>query len=259
MKKTGELAGAGQAGDRGGALLPRSAASPAREPPGGPNGMAAEVTPAPGSVMGWTIRHARHAAAMVKQDRNPAARVCESIGPDCFLALASGWLNLGLGEGPGSGSEAEAACRRMVRALALALPAGGTILDVGNGLATQDPLIAESGHVLQAVLVPMGEVLARRHEFPQAQRVVVVCRSGGRSAAITGTLRAHGYDAVDLTGGMCAWTAAGLPVVTEAGAADSSAVWRQALEQGMVVHRAGAGDDSASSTTRRVTGMMAAR
>ena len=41
MKKTGELAGAGQrargvtvqAGDRGGALLPRSATSPAREPP----------------------------------------------------------------------------------------------------------------------------------------------------------------------------------------------------------------------------------
>ena len=32
----------------------------------------------------------------------------------------------------------------MVRTLALALPAGGTILDVGNGLATQDPLIAEA-------------------------------------------------------------------------------------------------------------------
>jgi hypothetical protein len=41
MKKTGELAGAGQrargvtvpAGDRGGALLPRPPACPAREPP----------------------------------------------------------------------------------------------------------------------------------------------------------------------------------------------------------------------------------
>ena len=95
-------------------------------------------------MMGWTMQHARHAAAMVKQDGNPAARVYESIGSDCFLALAPGWLNLGLWEGPGSGSEAEAACRRMVRTLALALPAGGTILDVGNGLATQDPLIAET-------------------------------------------------------------------------------------------------------------------
>jgi SAM-dependent methyltransferase len=104
--------------------------------------MAAGVTPAPGPVTGWTIRHARHAAAILKQDRNPAARVYESIGPDCFLALAPGWLNLGLWEGPGC--EAEAACHRMVRTLALALPAGGTILDVGNGLATQDPLIAEA-------------------------------------------------------------------------------------------------------------------
>jgi hypothetical protein len=75
-------------------------------------------------MMGWTIQHARHAAAMVKQDGNPAARVYESIGSDCFLALSPGWLNLGLWEGPGSGSEAEAVCRRMVQTLALALPAG---------------------------------------------------------------------------------------------------------------------------------------
>ena len=85
----------------------------------------------------------------------------------------------------------------------------------------------------------MGEVQARRHELPQAQRIVVVCRSGGRSAAITGVLRAHGYDTVNLTGGMCAWSAAGLPVATEAAEpAGPGGAWRQALEQGMVVHRA---------------------
>jgi DMSO/TMAO reductase YedYZ molybdopterin-dependent catalytic subunit len=89
------------------------------------------------------------------------------------------------------------------------------------------------------MLIPMGEVQARRHELPQARRIVVVCRSGGRSAAITGALRAHGYDAVNLTGGMCAWAAVGLPVVTEAAdAADPADAWRQALEHGMVVHRA---------------------
>jgi rhodanese-related sulfurtransferase len=69
-------------------------------------------------------------------------------------------------------------------------------------------------HAPQAILIPMGEVQARRHELPEAKRIVVVCRFGGRSAAITGALRAHGYDVVNLTGGMCAWTAAGLPVVT---------------------------------------------
>jgi len=97
----------------------------------------------------------------------------------------------------------------------------------------------QSGHAPQAILIPMGEVQARRHELPEAQRIVVVCRSGGRSAAITDALRAHGYDAVNLTGGMCAWAAAGLPVVTEAaGTLHPEDAYRQALEQGMVVHRA---------------------
>jgi DMSO/TMAO reductase YedYZ molybdopterin-dependent catalytic subunit len=82
-------------------------------------------------------------------------------------------------------------------------------------------------------------VQARRHELPEARRIVVVCRSGGRSAAITDALRAHGYDAVNLTGGMCAWAAAGLPVVTdEAGILHADDAYRQVLEQGMVVHRA---------------------
>jgi hypothetical protein len=80
-----------------------------------------------------------------KQGRNPAARVYESIGPDCFLALPPGWLNLGLWEGPGAEDEAQGARRRLVRTLALDLPAGSVILDVGNGLGTQEPLIAETG------------------------------------------------------------------------------------------------------------------
>jgi hypothetical protein len=87
----------------------------------------------PAWIAGWTAQHARHAAAVVKQGGNPAARVYESIGPDFFLAAAPGWLNLGLWEGPGSESEAEQACRRLIRTLASALPTGGVILDVGCG------------------------------------------------------------------------------------------------------------------------------
>ena len=84
----------------------------------------------------------RHAATMIRQGANPAARVYESMGADFFLALAPGWLNLGLWQGPGSEDAAEDACRRLVTTLASALPAGGVVLDVGNGLGTQDPLIA---------------------------------------------------------------------------------------------------------------------
>jgi SAM-dependent methyltransferase len=90
----------------------------------------------------WTKENIRHVAAFFRQDRNPAARVYESIGSDFFLALAPGWLNLGLWEGSGSEREAEAACRRLVETVAASLPKGGVVLDVGNGLGAQDPLIS---------------------------------------------------------------------------------------------------------------------
>ena len=108
-------------------------------------------------MAGWTARHARHAAGVLKQGRNPAARVYESIGPDFFLAVAPGWLNLGLWEGPGSEREAEQACRRLVATLASALPTGGVILDVGNGLGTQDRLIAETSRPRRLVAVNITE------------------------------------------------------------------------------------------------------
>ena len=93
-------------------------------------------------MLGWTGEHVRHAAEMIRQGRNPAARVYESIGSDFFLAPSPGWLNLGLWDGAGSEGEAETACRRLVATLAAALPAGGVIVDAGNGLGVQDPLIA---------------------------------------------------------------------------------------------------------------------
>ncbi|HEY8044061.1 MAG TPA: class I SAM-dependent methyltransferase [Streptosporangiaceae bacterium] len=96
-------------------------------------------------------------AAMFRQGQNPAARVYESIGSDFFLAPAPGWLNLGLWEGPGAESEAEDACRRLVTTLASALPAGGVILDAGNGLGTQDPLIAETVRPRRLVAVNITE------------------------------------------------------------------------------------------------------
>lgn len=111
----------------------------------------------PAWLTGWTGQHVRHAAEMFKQGGNSVARVYESIGSDFFLAVAPGWLNLGLWEGPGSEDEAEDACRRLVRTLALALPGDGVILDVGNGLGTQDPLIAETVRPRRMVAVNITE------------------------------------------------------------------------------------------------------
>ena len=78
----------------------------------------------------------------------------------------------------------------------------------------REPVEWEAGHAPEALLIPMGEVSQRRAELPRDGRIVVVCRSGGRSAAVTESLREWGLDAVNLAGGMLAWAAAGLPVVS---------------------------------------------
>src|SRR5918992_324173 len=91
----------------------------------------------------WTPERLRHAVTFLKQGRNPAAAVYDSIGPDFFLALDDGWLNLGLWHGDGTDpAEAPAAVRRLVETLAAELPKAGAVLDVGNGLGAQDSLIA---------------------------------------------------------------------------------------------------------------------
>jgi SAM-dependent methyltransferase len=119
---------------------------------------------------GWTGQHVRHAATVLRQGGNPAARVYESIGADFFLAVAPGWLNLGLWQGPGTEDEAEDACRRLVTTLASALPAGGVVADVGNGLGTQDPVIAGTARPrrLLAVNITAWQLAAGRDRLRQA-------------------------------------------------------------------------------------------
>jgi DMSO/TMAO reductase YedYZ molybdopterin-dependent catalytic subunit/rhodanese-related sulfurtransferase len=93
------------------------------------------------------------------------------------------------------------------RAAAALVGAGALMLDV------REPGEWQAGHVAQAWLLPMGQVARHRGDLPRDRRIVVACRSGGRSAAVAEALRAWGFDAVNLSGGMCAWAAAGLPAV----------------------------------------------
>ncbi|HEV3475692.1 MAG TPA: methyltransferase domain-containing protein, partial [Actinomycetota bacterium] len=105
----------------------------------------------------WTRQKMRHALSLFRQGRNPAATVYDSIGSDFFLAIAPGWLNLGLWEGPGSEEEAPRAVRRLVERLAEELPRGGTVLDVGNGLGVQDPVIAKVAEPRRLVTMNITE------------------------------------------------------------------------------------------------------
>jgi DMSO/TMAO reductase YedYZ molybdopterin-dependent catalytic subunit/rhodanese-related sulfurtransferase len=134
---------------------------------------------------------------------------------------------------PGEAASTDRTSQVSARAARTLLDTGAVLLDV------REPDEWAEGHAPGALLIPMGDVHGRRRELPADRRIVVVCRSGGRSRAITDALRARGYDAVNLTGGMCAWTSAGLPVETEPAVTtlDPDQDGRHALEQGMLVHR----------------------
>lgn len=96
-----------------------------------------------------------------------------------------------------------------VAAAAEAVRDGAILLDV------REPEEWDAGHAPGAVHIPLGQLPHRRPE--PGRPIVVVCRSGTRSAQATGALLAWGYDAVNLAGGMQAWAAAGLPVEDVAG------------------------------------------
>jgi rhodanese-related sulfurtransferase len=76
----------------------------------------------------------------------------------------------------------------------------------------------QAGHVEQAQFVPMSELIGRLAEVPKDREVVVVCRSGVRSAQVAAYLNQNGWSAKNLDGGMEAWAAAGRPMVSETGA-----------------------------------------
>ncbi|MCC6223882.1 MAG: rhodanese-like domain-containing protein [Thermoleophilia bacterium] len=70
----------------------------------------------------------------------------------------------------------------------------------------------EVGRIAGALHIPVGELAARQGELPAGRPIVAVCRSGQRSAAVTEALLRAGYEAENLTGGLHAWVAAGLPL-----------------------------------------------
>ncbi len=77
-----------------------------------------------------------------------------------------------------------------------------------------------AGHAPAAHHLPMMDIPVRMAEVPTDGDVVVVCRSGARSAQVVAYLTGHGWDNVrNLDGGMIAWARAGRPIVSEAGGA----------------------------------------
>jgi rhodanese-related sulfurtransferase len=88
---------------------------------------------------------------------------------------------------------------------------GAVLLDV------REPDEWHAGHAPNAVHVPLAALAASVDRLDKDQPVVAVCRVGGRSERAAAALIQRGYDAVNLAGGMQAWHAAGMAVVTDTG------------------------------------------
>jgi rhodanese-related sulfurtransferase len=54
--------------------------------------------------------------------------------------------------------------------------------------------------------IPMGDVADRVGELDKSKEVVVLCRSGRRSLEVARFLQQNGFNAVNLAGGILAWS-----------------------------------------------------
>ena len=86
---------------------------------------------------------------------------------------------------------------------------GAFILDV------REPSEWAQFHIPGANLIPLGDLPNRLNEVPKGRVVVVVCRTGVRSAQGRDILLKAGLTKVtSMAGGMTQWQAQGLPIVT---------------------------------------------
>jgi phage shock protein E len=98
----------------------------------------------------------------------------------------------------------------------------------GNGslvIDVRSPEEYAAGHVADAINLPLAELEARLAEVPTDTPVVTYCmmkhRGHSRGERAADLLRARGYQASVLEGGLPAWEGAGLP--TERGTASTPA------------------------------------
>ena len=74
----------------------------------------------------------------------------------------------------------------------------------------------KAGHILNSMHIPLGKLNERIGELEKhkGQPVVVVCRTGNRSAGACATLGKSGFgQAYNLTGGVLAWQKTNLPFI----------------------------------------------
>jgi rhodanese-related sulfurtransferase len=126
--------------------------------------------------------------------------------------------------------------------------AGFQVVDVRAEHEFHGPL----GRIAGALLAPLPELDARAATLPKGRPLLVVCRSGARSARACAQLAAMGLGpALNLTGGMIAWNRAGLPVERSAPASLA------ALLDGVVAWLAQVGGGAPGAAREAIGGALA--
>lgn len=73
-------------------------------------------------------------------------------------------------------------------------------------LDVREPHEQAISRIAGAVLIPLGELGTRSAELPRDRRILVHCKSGGRSARAVSLLRDQGFENVwNISGGIIAW------------------------------------------------------
>lgn len=83
---------------------------------------------------------------------------------------------------------------------------GAQLLDVRR------PEEFREAHIAGTQFITLSELTRRFAELDRERKLVVYCKSGGRSAQAAAWLNARGFDAVNLKGGLDDWQLQGLPV-----------------------------------------------
>ncbi|MGD0732828.1 MAG: MBL fold metallo-hydrolase [Terracidiphilus sp.] len=101
-----------------------------------------------------------------------------------------------------------------------------TAAEVAEQVASADPPLVldirnadewESRHIADSLNIPLNHMQERLAEIPRGRRIAVHCAGGYRSSIATSILHQHGVtNLIEMAGGLAAWDAAKLPVVSGA-------------------------------------------
>jgi glyoxylase-like metal-dependent hydrolase (beta-lactamase superfamily II)/rhodanese-related sulfurtransferase len=157
-------------------------------------------------------------ASWMIPEKTPVILVLESQGDleDALEAMSMvgqdgivGYLLGGMQAWAGSGRLLETIPQTSTAELRHRIEAGDRSFQV---IDVRDDSEWHEGHIPGAIHIPFHQLLSHLDEVPSNKPVATICAGGTRSSIAASILKAHGFDPVNVVGGMSAWTASTVPL-----------------------------------------------